>query len=72
MIRVNANTTIANYSLQVDLKNTLVIGDGENDICCIRKAGIGISFCSTNVMVDSVADYIIKKRDFQKLIPLVR
>lgn len=57
---------------EVDLKNTLVIGDGENDICCIRKAGIGISFCSTNVMVDSVADYIIKKRDFQKLIPLVR
>lgn len=44
----------------VDLKNTLVVGDGENDICNIRKAGIGVSFCSTNHLVDSVANYIIK------------
>ena len=57
---------------EVDLKNSLVIGDGENDICCIRKAGIGISFCSTHAMVDTVADYIVKKRDFQWLIPLIR
>jgi phosphoserine phosphatase SerB len=55
----------------VELKNTLVIGDGENDICCIRKAGIGISFCSTNHYVDSVADYIIKEPDFCKLIPIL-
>lgn len=55
----------------VDLKNTLVVGDGENDICCIRKAGIGISFCSTVGLVDSVADYIIKKPDFNLLIPIL-
>lgn len=56
----------------VDLKNTLVIGDGENDICCIRKAGIGISFCSSSNLVDVVADYIIKKRDFGLLVPIVQ
>lgn len=56
----------------VDLKNTLVVGDGENDICCIRKAGIGISFCATNNLVDSVADYIIKKPDFNLLIPIIQ
>jgi glucosyl-3-phosphoglycerate synthase len=55
----------------VELKNTMVIGDGENDICCIRKAGIGISFCSMNSLVDSVADYVIKKPDFNLLIPLL-
>jgi glucosyl-3-phosphoglycerate synthase len=55
----------------VDLKNTLMIGDGENDICCIRKAGIGVSFCSTNNMVDAVADYVIKKPDFNLLTPVL-
>jgi len=59
-----------NYS--VDLKNTLVIGDGENDICCIRRAGIGISFCSNNSMVDEVADYSIKEPDFKALIPILK
>ena len=56
---------------EVDLKNSLVVGDGENDICCIRKAGIGISFCSTSDLVDSVADYIIKAPDFNLLIPIL-
>jgi phosphoserine phosphatase SerB len=55
----------------VDLKNTLVVGDGENDICCIRKAGVGISFCSTVRIVDAVADYIIKEPDFNRLIPIL-
>jgi phosphoserine phosphatase SerB len=55
----------------VDLKNTLVIGDGENDICIIREAGIGISFCATNPYVDSVADYVIKTPDFAQVIPLI-
>lgn len=56
---------------EVDLKNTLVVGDGLNDICCIRKAGIGVSFCSTNQLVDSVADYIIKEPDFSLLLPIM-
>ncbi len=55
----------------VDLKNTLVVGDGENDICCIRKAGIGVSFCSTNPLVDSVADYMIKEPNFSLLLPIL-
>jgi len=48
----------------VDLKNTLVIGDGENDICMLKKAGIGVSFCASSPLVDSVADYVIKSPDF--------
>lgn len=56
---------------EVDIKNTLVIGDRENDICMIRRSGIGISFCATNIYVDSVADYVIKEPDFSLLVPLL-
>jgi len=55
----------------IDIKNSFIVGDGENDICIIRKAGIGISFCSTNSYVDSVADYIIKDPDFSLLLPIL-
>ena len=55
----------------VDLKNTLVIGDGENDVCGIKKGGIGISFCSTYPLLDLIADYIIKEPDFNKVLALV-
>lgn len=68
--KLNALISICD-KYDVDLKNTLVIGDGENDICCIRKAGIGVSFCSTNHLVDSVADYIIKEPDFNLLLPIL-
>lgn len=56
---------------KVDLKNTIVIGDGENDICSIKKAGIGVSFCSTYEFLDSVADFIVKEPDFELLIPII-
>lgn len=55
----------------VDLKNTLVVGDGDNDICCIRKAGIGVSFCSSSYLVDSVADYIIKVPHFKEVLEIL-
>ncbi len=68
--KLNALINICN-TYDVVLKNTLVVGDGENDICCIRKAGIGISFCSTTQLVDSVADYVIKEPDFGLLLPIL-
>ncbi|MFZ1306916.1 MAG: HAD-IB family phosphatase [Ferruginibacter sp.] len=68
--KLNALISICN-KYGVDLKNTLVVGDGENDICSIRKAGIGVSFCSTHHFVDSVADYIIKEPDFNLLLPIL-
>lgn len=55
----------------VDLKNVLFVGDGDNDICCLKKAGIGVSFCSTSNMVDSVSDYIIKEPDFNQLLTII-
>jgi HAD superfamily phosphoserine phosphatase-like hydrolase len=55
----------------VQLSDTLAIGDSENDICIIKKSGIGISFCSSNATLDMVADYIIKNPDFDELIKIV-
>lgn len=54
----------------VPVSDSLVIGDSENDICIIKKAGIGISFCSTNPLLDSIADYVIKEPDFNLLAPV--
>ncbi len=54
----------------VPVSDTLVIGDSENDICIIKKAGIGISFCSANPLLDSIADYVIKEPDFSLLAPV--
>lgn len=55
----------------VPLSDTLAIGDSENDICIIKKAGIGVSFCSGNSLLDAVADVVIKEPDFNLLLPLI-
>lgn len=56
----------------VELKNTLYIGDGENDICAIKHAGIGISFCATHPLVNTVADFVIHEPNFSEIQPLIR
>ena len=55
----------------VDLKNVLFVGDGENDICCLKKSGVGVSFCASSQMVDSVADFVIKEPDFNNLLSII-
>lgn len=56
----------------VTVSESLVIGDGENDICMIQKSGIGISFCSSNNLVDEVADFVIKEPNFNLLTPIIK
>ena len=58
----HALVTICN-ELTIDIENTIAIGDGENDICMVRKAGIGIAYCSSNQTLNLVADFIIKEKD---------
>lgn len=55
----------------IPVEDTLAIGDSENDICMIKKAGIGISFCSSNSLLDAVADFVIKEPDFSLLNSLI-
>lgn len=68
--KTHALTHICNH-FNVTFSDTLSIGDGENDICMIKKSGIGVSFCSSNNMLDAVADYVIKEADFNLLIPII-
>jgi phosphoserine phosphatase len=55
----------------IELSNTLTIGDGENDICMTKKAGIGISFCATHPTMNLVADFIVSERDMENIIHLI-
>ena len=56
----------------VAVADTLAVGDGENDICIIKKSGIGISFCSSNSLLDAVADYTIKEANFNMLNSIIQ
>ncbi|MBL0146030.1 MAG: HAD-IB family phosphatase [Chitinophagaceae bacterium] len=69
--KTHALTHISTH-FNVPVSDTLAIGDGENDICMIKKSGIGVSFCSSNNMLDAVADYVIKEADFNLLIPIIQ
>jgi glucosyl-3-phosphoglycerate synthase len=48
----------------IDIKNTIAIGDSENDICLIRESGVGIAFRSNNNYLNLVADRIITEKSF--------
>ncbi|MBC7850354.1 MAG: HAD-IB family phosphatase [Chitinophagaceae bacterium] len=53
----------------IQLENCITIGDSENDLCMIEKAGMGIAFCTTNTFLRSAADKIIDKQSFSELLP---
>ncbi len=54
----------------IDLKNTIAVGDSENDICIVEQSGIGISFCSDNDDLNRIADLIIKERSFTEILEI--
>lgn len=54
----------------IDIKNTIAIGDSENDICLIRESGIGIAFCSNNNYLNLVADRIISEKSFVQILDI--
>ena len=53
---------------RMDIKNTIAVGDSENDICLIRESGIGIAFCSHNKYLNLVADRIITEKSFIQIL----
>lgn len=56
----------------IELTNIVTVGDGENDICMLKMAGIGVSFCSSNNLVNLVADKIIREKTFAPLLEIAR
>ncbi len=53
-------------------KDMIFIGDGENDVCSLRMAGSGIAFCPTSPLLKSVADHVIQIPDFSLVVDYLR
>ncbi len=51
----------------VRMKNCIAVGDSKDDRCIIAYAGKGVSFCSSDELLDQIADSRIKTRDFEPL-----
>jgi len=52
----------------VTLDNIVAVGDGENDICMLRNVGVGVAFCTSNLVLKSIADFEINEKSFAKLL----
>lgn len=52
----------------IALQNMIAVGDSESDVCMVRNAGIGVSFCSAHPILNAVADYRIESRSFKPLL----
>ncbi|MFH1227845.1 MAG: HAD-IB family phosphatase, partial [Planctomycetota bacterium] len=52
----------------IPLGNIIAVGDGENDICMVRFAGIGIAFCSDSNVLNSIADQRINTKSFNQIL----
>lgn len=53
-------------------ENAITIGDSMNDLCMIKEAGLGISFCSKDELVNHHADIVISTPDFTELLNLAK
>ena len=52
----------------IDIKDMIAIGNGKNDICMIKNAGIGVSFCTDNKTLEKVSDYNIFSPGFSPVL----
>jgi len=52
----------------IDISNIIAIGDSENDICIVKATGIGVAFCSTNKILNAVADHVIEEKRFESIL----
>lgn len=51
----------------VKMKNCIVVGDSKDDRCIITYAGKGVAFCTTDELLEKIADENIRERDFESL-----
>jgi glucosyl-3-phosphoglycerate synthase len=50
------------------LSNTIAIGDSSNDLCMVKQAGIGVSFCSSHELLNYSADKVISTPQFTPIL----
>jgi phosphoserine phosphatase len=55
----------------VRIGNTIAIGDSADDRCMVGNAGKGVSFCTKDILLETVATKKIKEPSFQSLLSLV-
>jgi len=56
--------------LGVDKKDTLVVGDGANDLSMFKYAGKRIAFCAKDVLKKE-ADFIVDEKDLTKVLEFI-
>ncbi len=54
----------------INVANTIAIGDSANDIDMVEIAGVGISFCSKDDLLIEKADYNITKPSFKEILKI--
>jgi glucosyl-3-phosphoglycerate synthase len=52
----------------IKLSDMMAVGDSIYDVCIVRAAGIGVAFCSTNGLLNAVADKVIGTKSFQEIL----
>jgi phosphoserine phosphatase SerB len=53
-------------------ENAIAIGDSAGDLCMIKEAGLGISFCSKDELVNHYADIVLTEPDFSPLLTIAK
>jgi len=56
----------------VSMKNCIAVGDSKDDRCMLTYAGKGVAFCTTDEMLERIADSSIKTRNFEPLLALAQ
>lgn len=54
----------------VKMKNCIAVGDSKDDRCIITYAGKGVAFCTTDEMLEKIADKNIRERNFEPLLAM--
>ena len=56
------------HKYDIDHGNCIAVGDSENDICMVQKAGFGVAFRSKNEYLKQTADLLIEAEQFMPLL----
>jgi phosphoserine phosphatase len=68
-VKAETLAALAN-KLEIDLAQTIAIGDGANDLKMMKLAGLSIAFCAQPIVRES-ADIVIDTRDLSQVIALL-
>lgn len=55
----------------VNMNSTIAVGDSQDDRCMVGNAGKGVAFCTTDEILEKMADKSIKERSFESLLEYV-